>query len=201
MVYFVFAYFVFLFLFIFKKRGYDVSAFVTSLYIVTSFFSILIKENDYFPESLTNPSLTSSIIYCLLITMAIYPIYRYRIDNIRGINYVKESTIKLLTYFFFLCFLFVLVCYWKDILFIMAFGDWRVLRDMVRDGNLSLSTQFSGVIKYIALFIGVIGSSSFVMFPVFFVSLCFLRKPWWYNIMGLLGTTPVLLYTFSSGTA
>lgn len=138
-------------------------------------------------------SIIASITYCLLIGISIIPIYRF---NTAAINNIKIPSIKLiniLTYIYVCNVIFNLLVYWKDILFILNYGDWAALRLMITNGETLTTVRLSGIMKIISLFFNVTGSISFIMFPISFISLCFLKKPLWYSLMALFSTTNVIL--------
>ncbi len=193
MIYIPFVFFTIIFLIIYKKRGIDASAYVTMLYIITSFAAILMDALNLIDPKLSNPSFPATIVYCLLLGLIILPVYRFNSKSIRNIKVTHIKAIDLLVYIYFAAFLFTLIAYWPDIIFKLTYGDWAELRLLLARGDSLSIVHFSGIMRIVSVFFGFVGSASFILFPIFFVSLIYLKKPWWYCLMALLSTTNVIL--------
>ena len=98
MLYFPFIYFTTLLLAVIRKRGFDMSAYMIFIYAISSFFSIILYNQNYDYDlvyfSKIDISPLPTIIYCGLITFCIYPFYKYNSNrlNISNIAPLKNST-------------------------------------------------------------------------------------------------------------
>lgn len=135
----------------------------------------------------------TGIIYCFLLFLIIRPFCSYKFNNIKNIIVDNKRILNILTYFYFGYFLFNIIAYWSDLMWILSYGDFSALRTMVTNGDSLVETKFSGFLRTIVTTINVLGSISFIMFPVFFISICFMKKPWWFSLMAFLGTTSVII--------
>ncbi|MGI5848062.1 MAG: O-antigen polymerase [Candidatus Cryptobacteroides sp.] len=192
MAYLPFIFFGIIFLFTIAKRGFDVSAYVVMLYLVISFFAILMYLYDYGETTIDQISFFSPLLYCILIGLCLFPAYKFNSKTIKHISFSNNFFFDALTYFYFAAFLFTIIAYWKDLLFVINYGDWGELRWMITRGDSLVTTKFHGLLKYVALVFNFLGSISFIMFPIFFMSVSFKKRPWWFSVMAFLGTTTVI---------
>lgn len=189
MIYVPFVYFTLLFLYIIKRNKFDVSAYITLLYIITSFFAILIRLFDYQPISRYELSIIPTIVYCGLITLAIYPIYKFNSNQINGIEIKNTKFIDFLIYFYFFSFIILLVAYKEDILFRFTYGDFAEMRG---DDELGLK-QYPTIIEAFLLPVRVFANTSYIMIFIFFFSIAFLKKSVLLNLMAILGSLPIVI--------
>lgn len=189
MIYVPFIYFSALFIYIYKKNGIDVSSYIVALYIITSFFAILIHHFDYQPFSRYKLSIIPTIVYCGLVSLAIYPIFRFKSNNINGISFRNIKFINFITYFYFLSFIILVIAYKDDIIFRFTYGDFGEMRG---DDDLGLR-QYPGIFESILLPIRVFANLSYIMIFIFFFSISFLRKSTFFNFMAITGSLPVIL--------
>lgn len=189
MIYTPFIYFIGLFLFIYKKNKFDVSAYIVSLYIITSLFAVLIHHLDYQPLSRYNLSIIPTIVYCGLITLAILPIYKFNSNSIKGISIRNLKFINVVTYFYFFSFIILLIAYKDDIIFRITYGDFAEMR---ADDDLGLK-RYPGIFELFLLPIRIFANFSYIMIFIFFFCISFLRKSTLFNIMALCGSLPVTL--------
>ena len=124
MLYLPFIYFTILFLTIIRKRGFDISACMIFIYAISSFFSIILYNQDYDYDlvyfSKIDISLLPTIIYCGLITFCIYPFYKYNSNqlNITNISPLKNSTFfKGLIFIFISVFILIILLFYDQIAF------------------------------------------------------------------------------------
>lgn len=177
---------------VYMKRGVDISTYTIALYVITSFFAVVIFNTGNSPYS-TPPSIISSIVYCGLIGICLLPVYKFdskkivdfHIDNIKIINYV--------TYFYFFSFIVYLLLYWQDILFVLSFGDWEALRNMISDGDSIAENRYSGIFGILMKIIGIFNTVSFIMIPIFFVYITCVENSRKFAVMALLSSLSVLL--------
>lgn len=189
MIYVPFIYFSALFIYIYKKNGIDVSSYIVALYIITSFFAILIHHFDYQPLSQYKLSIIPTIVYCGLVSLAIYPIFRFKSNNINGISFRNIKFINFITYFYFLSFIILVIAYKDDIIFRFTNGDFGEMRG---DDDLGLR-QYPGIFESILLPIRAFAHLSYIMIFIFFFSISFLRKSTFFNFMAITGSLPVIL--------
>lgn len=189
MIYVPFVYFIILFIYIYIRNRFDVSAYIVILYIITSFFSILIHHLDFQPLSKYNLSIIPTLVYCGLITLAIYPIFKFNSNNIKGVSFRSTKFINIITYFYFFSFVILLIAYKDDIVFRFTFGDFAEMRG---DDDLGLKS-YPGIIESFLLLIRAFAHSSYIMIFIFFFSISFLRKSTFFNFMAITGSLPVIL--------
>lgn len=183
-----------MFLYIIKKRGFDVSAFITALYSVSSFFSILLLQIEPFHPSRNSIDFIPTLIYCVLLTCFIIPIYNFDVNKIKIVRFRSNRFIHYLTYYYFICFVVMLLAYWKDMFFCLTFPDVAELRKEIYSGELSsYATKYSFPISWIITFFGFGRGLSLIMIFVFFYSLIYLKKKRGFYIMAFLGSLPKLM--------
>lgn len=183
-----------MFLYIIKKRGFDVSAFITALYSVSSFFSILLLQIEPFHPSRNSIDFIPTLIYCVLLTCFIIPIYNFDVNKIKIVRFRSNRFIHYLTYYYFICFVVMLLAYWKDMFFCLTFPDVAELRKEIYSGELSsYATKYSFPISWIITFFGFGRGLSLIMIFVFFFSLIYLKKKRGFYIMAFLGSLPKLM--------
>lgn len=190
-----FIWFLVLFILIWFKRGLDISAYVTLAFVVSSLFSIILLNSVDGAEYRDYPSLVSTLVYCIGNSLIIWPLYRFDSRSLKEVVIRNEKTISVLTYLFFSVFIILLLTRWKTLVFIFTVADWESLRTMAHDGEIVIE-NYSGIIKYITLIAKMIGMASSVMVPVFFISICFLKRTWWFSLMAILGSANVIVNGF-----
>lgn len=191
MIYIPFIFFLLLALFVIKERGIDASAYILLLYSVSSFCSILLYQQgvpELYKESCT---FFPTMIYCGLISLAVFPIYKFNTGNLQKIIMPNTTAIKWLTYLYFVIFVTFLVAYWQDIVFILTFDNFAELRADVMDGRTFI-TRYSGLLGLVMLVFNTMATTSFIMLPVFFINVLSNQKRRC-QIMALLGSTPMII--------
>lgn len=189
MIYVPFIYFTLLFVFIYIKNKFDVSAYITLLFIITSFFAVLIHHLDYQPVSRYNLSIIPTIVYCGLITLAIFPIHKLNSNSIKGVSFRSVKFINIITYFYFFSLVILLIAYKDDIIFRLTYGDFAEMRG---DDDLGLK-RYPSIIELFLLPIKVFAHSSYIMIFIFFFSISFFRKSVLFNLMAISGSLPVVV--------
>lgn len=189
MIYVPFIYFTLLFVFIYIKNKFDVSAYITLLFIITSFFSILIYHLDFQPLSRYKLSIIPTIVYCSLITLAIFPIFKLNSNSIKSISFRNDKFINFVTYFYFFSLIVLLIAYKDDIVFRFLYGDFAEMRG---DDDLGLK-RYPSIIELFLLPIKVFAHSSYIMIFIFFFSISFFRKSVLFNLMAISGSLPVVV--------
>ena len=188
-------YFALLFIIVlYKKKGMSVCGYISLLYLLVSISAVVGDGLDVFPSFKTNPSLFSTLVYCLLLTAIILPTYSFDEQTVNNLRISNSRALDYITYLFFTCFVFSLLTNWLQIGFILASDDWDQLRNIaIQEGGLFESQQYGPIGHVLTIVNNVLGSVSFVMFPIFFISLSKLSKPWWYVLMAFMGTLNVIV--------
>ena len=184
-----FIYFSSLFFRIYKKNGFDVSAYITMLYMITGLFSIILSftDKEYGAKEIT---FLPTIIYCGLISLTIYPFYRIK-SNKRSFN-PNGVNIKLfdyVVYFYIISFIFTILLFWNDLIFRLTFADFKEMRgsdDLIMQ---TAQSKLGGPLRVISSIFGIFNSMSWITLLFFFYSICFLKKKKIYNILLLLSST------------
>ncbi|MBQ9137606.1 MAG: hypothetical protein IJX65_03095 [Alistipes sp.] len=191
MIYVPFIYFLSLAIIIIKKRGLDVSAYISLLYALTSFFSILYYNNGA-PELYKDAcSFFPTLIYCTLISLSILPVYKFNTTGLQRIVLPNTIAIKSLAYLYFVIFIVLLVAYRDDFVYILSFGDFAELRgDGVDDKYVF--TQYGGVVGLVISLFSILASMSYIMIPVSFM-LILSKNRWYLSVMALIGSLSAIL--------
>lgn len=193
MVVIPFIWFSLLFIIIWIKRGFDISAYATLLFVISSLFSILLVNSGPDSEIYRRyPSAFATIVYCLGNSLIIWPLYRFDSSSLQGIAIHNGKTINTLVYLFFGIFVLLLITRWLTLNFVLTVADWELLRAMAHNDEIVIE-HYSGIVNTILLIAKVIGMASSVMVPIFFISICFLKRSWWFNLMAILGSTNVII--------
>ena len=201
MLYLPFIYFTILFLTIIRKRGFDISACMIFIYAISSFFSIILYNQDYDYDlvyfSKIDISLLPTIIYCGLITFCIYPFYKYNSNqlNITNISPLKNSTFfKGLIFIFISVFILIILLFYDQIAFNLFIGDLGEIRVDSLDRAASITDSLTGISRIIATIVIILGHSAYFLIPLFFYNLIVNRKQIIINSLILLSSTsPILL--------
>ena len=202
MLYFPFIYFTTLLLAVIRKRGFDMSAYMIFIYAISSFFSIILYNQNYDYDlvyfSKIDISPLPTIIYCGLITFCIYPFYKYNSNrlNISNIAPLKNSTFfKGLIFIFISVFILIILLFYDQIVFNLFIGDLGEIRvDSYNGMTTSITDSLTGISRIIATIVMILGHSAYFLIPLFFYSLIINRKQIIFNCLILLSSTsPILL--------
>ena len=191
MIYVPFVFFLLLAIIIIKQRGLDASAYISLLYAISAFFSILYYNDGATALYKDACTFFPTVIYCGLISLAILPVYKFNTANLQRITMPNTVAIKGLTYLYFTIFVVLLFAYLDDLIFIFTFDDFAELRDDISDGETFI-TQYGGLLGFILLIFNILATISFVMIPVFFMMVLSKQK-WWLQIMAILGSLPIVI--------
>ena len=191
MIYVPFVFFLLLAIIIIKQRGLDASAYISLLYAISAFFSILYYNDEATVLYKDACTFFPTVIYCGLISLAILPVYKFNTASLQRITMPNTVAIKGLTYLYFAIFVVLLFAYLDDLIFIFTFDDFAELRDDISDGE-TFTTQYSGLLGFILLIFNILATISFVMIPVFFMMVLSKQK-WWLQIMAILGSLPIVI--------
>lgn len=187
-------FFAFILLVILFKRGFDASAYVTLLYLIVGVCNVIAYETlpsnyggSYYLHD--KVSISAMLVYCSLIGICIFPIYKLNPRNIDFKRFRAEKITRFLTYACLIALVFNLIFNWKQLVFILSYGDMGKLRDQVYDGVKFYSEGGSTVLRLLAKPFNIIASCSFVLFPLFFISLLTTKTKFRFKLAMLLGTT------------
>lgn len=183
-----------------KRNGFDLSAYLISLYLITSILAIFLYSQDfdylYGNYSTFEISIVPTIVYCGMIMLCIVPFIMYNTNKPRTLR--KISNVKLfnlITTVYFFVFIGILVIFAEDIVFRIAFGDLGELRDMQYAGELTNAQEkFTGPLRYLSTVFTLLGDGASFMIVFFFYSICALNNSVKKNVTILLSSlSPVVL--------
>lgn len=193
-------YFILLTLFFLKKqRSFGIASFLSSLYALSAFFSILIDRFNYYGEGgvIENQqgiSLVATVVYCFLLTLTIYPFSKLDFHNIVTITLRKPLLFDGVCYFFFAVFLLTLF-FLYDTMHEVLSGDLAETRNLVyADDTYNPMDGKTGIWRIIAFVVNIFQYFSPLLLVFWFYSICFLSKSGLFNGLLLLSTTSQLLY-------
>ena len=189
--YIPFIYFIVLTYVLFRKRGLDVSVFISLLYAITSFFSILMFRMGLVERNYSHPSLIATIVYCGLLTLCIVPISKLKLGELDLVVTRKtERFLTLLTYVFFAVFVIYIILNIQNVIYVLLFGDFAQLRQDILNDDIG---HVQGVSGFFTIIINLFASISFIMILFFFISITFLKKGLLFNLIALCGSLTSLL--------
>lgn len=198
LAYVTFIYFLIVFLYIIKKRGLDISACIIGIYLLSSFCSIYLLKSD--PEYMNKvPTLIPTLIYCSMISLVVYPFYRFNSNKVRKLAPINERYFNILSWILIVGFVFAVVLFKDDILLRLAMGsDIGQLRGQgtVELGNAQ--ANLSAPLRIISSFFMTIISMSAVSFLLFFYSISYLKKKWYFNMLLFLSTMGCMIASIVS---
>ena len=188
LAYFTFAYFFLLFLYILRKRGLDISACIIGVYMLNALGSIYLLRNDveYINKA---PSLLPTIVYCSMITLVTYPFYKFNSNKVRVLPHANEKYFNIISWTLIVGFLFAVFLFKDDIVMRLAMGD--EIGQLRGQGTKDLGNAqagLSGPLRFVSSIFMTIISMSAVSFILFFYSLSYLHKKWYFNALLFLST-------------
>lgn len=188
LAYFVFAYFLLLFLYIVKKRGIDISACIIGLYMISTLGSIyLLKNDEEYMEK--DPTFIPTLIYCSMITLVVYPFYKFNSNKVRRMHRVNDRWFNILSWTLILGFIFAVILFKDDIVLRLAMGDEiGQLRGRATRELGSAQDNLSGPLRIISNVFMTMISMSAVAFILFFYSITYLHKKIIFNALLFLST-------------
>lgn len=197
MYYIPFIYFTILLIYIIVKRGFDISASITSIYIISTFFSIVIMRLGYAPYIDRGVTFIPTFIFCFCITLTIIPFYLFDSNKIKNIpklhNIQLFNAVCYLFIFTFFLFLFVL---YKDILYALTFSDIGELRGYNEEWAIGIGGAHP-LIRPFAYILMPFAEFSHIMFLFFLYSICYLKKTKLFNTLLLLSSMSTFLLAIS----
>lgn len=177
-----------LFIYLYRTKIACLSLYATLMYVITSICAFAMYKAELISAEQSSVGLLSTLVYCVLITLSILPLYTFDKKGNRNIHISNPQLIKILIYFYFFCFFFLALFYWRDIVFRVALGDWNDVRLSAAMGSGYSVRQASGLLRPITIVLNVMSSISFVMLPVFFITMIYTNMHYRYSIMAMIGS-------------
>lgn len=193
MIYIPFLYFTILTIFLYRKRGIDPSTYISLLYTITTGCSVLLAIDPsyvrYNSAALASVNFVPTILFCILITLSIAPVYIFNFRKINCITLKNTKFIKWITYAFFISFLLHVILYFKEFIFILALGDKMAeLRTGLYHGDMLQLTKYPAPIEMIALPFKVLADFSYIMIFLYFFCICTIKLSKRMHLMMICGS-------------
>ena len=195
-----FVYFLLLFFFIRRrKKSLELSALIALIYMVISFFAILIDVKDLYGSGgcVKGPiELVPTILFCVLISLTIIPFYNLKLMN-RG-NIIPIINLKLfnwIVYFFLVIYILFLYFFVGEIIGRVQDPDIATLRVLwAKEGDDLGFSRYSGATRIIARLVYIFASAGMFLQVLYFYSIAFLNKSSKFNsIILFCSTSPILI--------
>lgn len=200
MIFLPFIFFAYLLFQIIRKNGFDVSACMTSIYMVSSFASIVLsyQDHDYSYDNYSTIEITllPTLIYCSTIGLCIYPFYKYNSNRRREFSPMRNAKLfDLITCAYIFVFFLLIIMFRTDLIFRFFYGNLDELRKMAYEGYLpNVVESYSGIVRFGATIFTILGEGAYFMILFFFYSICFLNKGKFFNILILISSlSPILM--------
>lgn len=184
----------------YKHKGLDLGGLMIGMYLITSIFAIIL---NYSPSQKTlddytiiEPTFVSTFVYCSLITLALFPFYRFNSNIQRPIRKIENIRFfNAITFLYIGVFFFLFVLLFDDIFIGILKQNFADLRDQVQNGDLenALGKQSGLFNKILGYGCATIGSGAYYMIPFFFYSICFTRNKLWHNILIITSSLSTIL--------
>ena len=192
--------FLLLFIYIIRRNGFDISAGMVSLYLITSLAGLILGNLDmdfnYENYSRIEIELLPILVYCLCITICIFPFILYNSNKKRELRQIKNiDFFSKIVYVYLFVFIFLIILFFDQLIFMFFYGDLGEMRDMTYAGELTTAIdRLSGLPKKIAGIMTIFGDGAYMMIPFFFYSFTRLNKSTRFNFLILISSlSPVLL--------
>lgn len=182
LAYLTFSYFLFLFLKIYKKHGLDISAVIVAVYMVSALCSVLLlsgKGGVVYTKLI--PSFIPTVIYCAMITLVVYPFYKFNSNKKREFKMMNQRLFSTMAWTYIIAFFSSIILFREDLIFRFALGS--EIGELRGAALANAQSSLSGLSRLLFNFFGVILSLSPVAFLLFLYSLSFLHKKWWFNVL------------------
>lgn len=183
-------YFLSLFLYIYRKRGFDISACIISVYLFTAICSIFLYYDHplfhRFGVYVDELSLVPTVVYCAMITLVTLPFYLFNSNKKRELLPIDNRLFNIMSWMFIICFLFNLILFKDDLIFRLSAGD--DLQYMRGAEMETAQDSLTGPLKVISTITVAICSMSSVCFILFFYSITHLHKSKWFNALLLISS-------------
>lgn len=190
MVYIPFLWFLFFTFWLWNKhKRIDICVYMSALYAFTSFCAVLIVELNFlgaggilFEKETLELNLLPTLLYCILLTISILPFSRIYMSSIETIT--LPST-RLFDYFVAFLFLLALINLYTiiDSTFDILKGDIQEIRSSHYAGEDTIASQKLKSLPSIVGYIYYFKYATIISLPMYFYSICFLNKSFWYNLL------------------
>ncbi len=194
-----FFYFLFLLLFVlFKKKKFDISAYIICLYLVSAFCSILIDIYDLriWYTQYYKITFLPTLIYCALLTLMLYPFIKLPPLDVGSIKVIKPKLFNFISYIYIFAFFIVLFSASGLIVKVLT-GDMSAIRLAISHGEADDLSIFNNVPVFIRPFVvisNVFASVSMIMLLFYFYSVCFLNNSKRFNALLFASSTTILIF-------
>lgn len=183
-----FIYFSLLLLYILRtKKRFEISALITVAYMITSFFAIIIDNKKLYGAAGAvkgSIDITPTLLYCLLITIMIFPFIK--LPSLNSKNLITIKNVKLfdyIIYFYLAVFLLFLFFFSKEIINRIQNPDIESYRILIANGEDDLGfSNYSGILRILVRTIFIFGSSAMFLQVLYFYSVAFLKKSFKFNL-------------------
>lgn len=176
-----------------KKRGIDASTYISLLYALTSILAVGIDVMGLNPNLVSFASLLPTILYCLFLTLFIIPVAIVDVNSYEGLIFRHKKFVRGLIFVYFFSFVSYLLAYFGDLQFILSYGDFGELKQLVYEGDAYQLKKYPGPIELILYPVRIIVNSSVLMIFVFFFNITYLKEKWWINAMAIVSSTSVII--------
>lgn len=186
--------------FVWKHKSFEVSAFLAALYALTSYFAIAMWHLDIREvASVLNYQVPwdATIVYCGLLSLTFIPFSRMDSEKIIRIT---PPPMKLFNIFSWMCigaFFITILFFGPMVLEQLRHGDWVDIRSKVYHQEAFL--HFTGIQYVLYLITAIFLRCEPIILVLFFYSMCFLKKTWWFNSLLFLSSTMPIFFSFLQG--
>lgn len=181
------------------KRRFELSALITSAYIITSFFAIIIDYKGLYGAAgsvNTSIEIIPTFLYCFLITLTIVPFIKLPSFNRR--NVIPIRNLKLfnwIVYFYFGVFLLFIYFFGNEIINKIQNPDIGELRILIVEGEEDIGFEnYSGITRIIARLVFILAYSAMFLHVLYFYSIGYLKRNHKFNIGILISSSmPIMI--------
>ena len=172
----------------YRKKGWDISAYIFLLYATTSFFACcIVYLNPDSEFSSVETGLLPTLVYCGLITITILPLRRINLKLPFQITKKGVKLFEYISYFYIGMFFLMLVLFAANIYAILMNGDFYYMRIA---GDVSALTSVNPLLRTILIAFGELSS---LMLFFFFYSISYLDNSWKFNLLLFLSSLSMVL--------
>ena len=200
MIFAPFIYFSTLFLLILKKKKhFELSALIALIYIIISFFAILIDVKDLYGSGgcvKASIELMPTILFCVLISLTIIPFYYLSLLTRGNLNpIVNLKLFNWIVYFFLVIYILFLLFFVGEIIGRVRDPDIATLRILwTKEGDDLGFSKYSGAPRIVARFVFIFASAGMFLQVLYFYSVALLNNSSKFNAMILFcSTSPILI--------
>lgn len=187
MIFATLIFFLILLFVVYRRNGIDAAFYITALYVVMLIAGIFVIQNEYDPFGYADYpiSVAPTIVFCSLIGLTIISVSRFDNNSIEEIHIYSMKTIPVLVCVFGIALLIYLSSQGTELISRLRYGDFAELRNMIYDEDLS-DTHYSGIMGITVLAATIICSFSYIMIPIFCISLIWEQRNVLFRLLTLL---------------